>query len=69
MFKTSLQDNFLPNSIATTCIISGQCKSTADNVKSQDGIPVECNIANTSCSSCCQYGGDPQIFVKNLYAF
>ena len=54
--------------MATACIISGQCRSAADNVKNQVGIPIECNIAKTSWSSCCQYGGEPRIFLRNLYA-
>ena len=68
IFITSSLDNLLPSSSATAWIISGQCKSAADNVKNYVGIPKECCIASTSYSSCCKYAGDPLMFFKNLYA-
>ena len=39
IFRTSSCDNCLPDCFATACTISGQCKSAADKVRNQVGIP------------------------------
>ena len=54
--------------MAAAWIISGQWRSAADKVRNHVGMPNDPNIASTSYNSCCQYGGDPQMFPKNLYA-
>ena len=46
--------NFLPNCTAIAWIISGQCKSAADNVRNHVGIPKVQSIANTSYNWSCQ---------------
>ena len=68
LLNISLGFFILLNCIATACIISDQCRSAAENVKNHGGIPIECNIASMLCNSFCPYGGDPQIFLRNLYA-
>ena len=55
-------------SIDTASIILTQCKSAAESVMNQVGMPNIYNIVYNSYTSCCQYAGDTYTFFRNLYA-
>ena len=68
IFLTTSVGISIPHSAPIAWIISGQCRSAADNVRKKVGIPRDRSIARTSYSSLCQYAGEPRMFFRNLYA-